>query len=78
MRCSLIEQSRRRASWWRAMRDAFDRADLGEALAPGPMAASLDPDFTIDRAARSTIAFKYDEDAENCFDAMRKAGLPER
>jgi len=37
----------------------------------------LDPDFTIERVAKSTIAFKRDEDAENCFEGMRRAGLPE-
>jgi adenylate cyclase len=38
----------------------------------------LDPDFTIERVAKSTIVFKREQDAEDCFDAMRKAGLPER
>jgi adenylate cyclase len=38
----------------------------------------LDPDFTIERTARNTIAFKHVEHSSDCFDAMRKAGLPER
>jgi adenylate cyclase len=38
----------------------------------------LDPGFTIERVAKTTIAFKHDEDAEDCFEAMRRAGLPER
>lgn len=38
----------------------------------------LDPDFTIERTARTTIAFKHDEHSSDCFDAMRMAGLPER
>jgi hypothetical protein len=38
----------------------------------------LDPDFTIERVAKSTIAFKRDADAEDCFEAMGKAGLPEK
>jgi adenylate cyclase len=36
----------------------------------------LDPDFTIERVVKSTIAFKHDADAEDGFEAMRKAGLP--
>jgi adenylate cyclase len=51
---------------------------MDDARAEAAKVLQLDPDFTIDRAARSTIAFKYDEDTESCFDAMRKAGLPER
>jgi adenylate cyclase len=38
----------------------------------------LDPNFTIARVAKTTIAFKYDEDAKDCFEAMLSAGLPER
>jgi adenylate cyclase len=38
----------------------------------------LDPGFTIERVAKSTIAFKHDEDAQNCFEGLRRAGLPER
>jgi len=39
---------------------------------------TLDPGFTIERVARSTIAFKHREAEEDCFEAMRLAGLPER
>jgi adenylate cyclase len=38
----------------------------------------LDPNFTIERVARKTIAFKRNEDAELCFEGMRLAGLPAR
>ena len=38
----------------------------------------LDPNFTIEGVAKSTMAFKRDEDAENCFEGMRLAGLPAR
>lgn len=38
----------------------------------------LDPGFTIERVAKSTIAFKHKEAEEDCFQAMRLAGLPER
>ncbi len=38
----------------------------------------LDPNFTIERVAQSTIAFKHAEVAADCFDAMRRAGLPAR
>jgi tetratricopeptide (TPR) repeat protein len=51
---------------------------MEDARAEAAKVLQLDPDFTIDRTARSTIAFKYNEDGEHCFDAMRKAGLPER
>jgi hypothetical protein len=38
----------------------------------------LDPNFTIERVARKTIAFKRNEDAELCFEGMRLASLPAR
>jgi adenylate cyclase len=47
------------------------RAEAGKVL-------TLDPGFTIERVAKSTIAFKHKEAEENCFEAMRLAGLPER
>jgi tetratricopeptide (TPR) repeat protein len=51
---------------------------LQDARAEATRVLQLDPDFTIERVARSTITFKHEEDGENCFDAMREAGLPER
>jgi adenylate cyclase len=39
---------------------------------------ALDPAFTIERVAKSTISFKHKETEEGCFEAMRLAGLPER
>jgi adenylate cyclase len=39
---------------------------------------ALDPGFTIERVAKSTITFKQKETEEDCFEAMRHAGLPER
>jgi hypothetical protein len=39
---------------------------------------ALDPGFTIERVARSSIAFKHKEANEICFEAMRVAGLLER
>jgi adenylate cyclase len=56
-------------------------ARLGQiqnAKAEAERVLQLDPGFTIERVARSTITFKRDEDSENCFEAMRAAGLPER
>ena len=47
------------------------RAEAGNVLA-------LDPEFTIERVAGSTISFKHKEANESCFEAMRIAGLPER
>ena len=47
------------------------RAEAGKVLA-------LDPGFTIERVAKSTIAFRHKEAEEDCFEAMRLAGLPER
>jgi adenylate cyclase len=47
------------------------RAEVGKVLA-------LDPGFTIERGAKSTIAFKHKATEEDCFEAMRLAGLPER
>jgi TolB-like protein len=51
---------------------------MEDATAEAAKVLQLDPDFTIDRTARSTIAFKYTDDGEHCFDAMLRAGLPER
>jgi adenylate cyclase len=58
---------------------AATRARLGqmdEAAAEVAKVLQFDPDYTVDRAARSTIAFKYPKDGAHCFDAMRQAGLP--
>jgi hypothetical protein len=38
----------------------------------------LDPGITIERVAKCTIAFKHQETEEDCFEATRLAGLPER
>ena len=50
---------------------------MEEARGEAEKVLQLDPDFTIERTARTTIAFKHDEHSSDCFDAMRKAGLPE-
>jgi adenylate cyclase len=47
------------------------RTEAGKVLA-------LDPAFTIERVAKSTISFKHKEAEKDCFEAMRLAGLPER
>jgi hypothetical protein len=47
------------------------RSEAGKVL-------ELDPGFTIERVAKSTIAFKHADDEENCFEGMRMAGLPEK
>jgi hypothetical protein len=39
---------------------------------------ALDPGFTIERVAKSTITFKNKQVEKNCFEAMRLAGLPAR
>jgi adenylate cyclase len=52
--------------------------DIHAARAEAAKVLELDPDFTIVRVAKSTIAFKHDEDAKDCFEAMHRAGLPER
>jgi hypothetical protein len=49
---------------------------MDDAAAETARVLQLDPDYSVGRAARSTIAFKFQEDGEHCFDAMRKAGLP--
>lgn len=51
--------------------------NMHAARAEAAKVLELNPDFTIERVARSTIAFKHDEDATDCFEAMRNAGLPE-
>jgi adenylate cyclase len=50
---------------------------IGDAKAEAAIVLKLDPDFTIDGTARSTIAFKREDEGEHCFEAFRKAGLPE-
>jgi adenylate cyclase len=62
--------------WLAATHARLGRMDAARAEAA--KALELDPDFTIEKVAKSTIAFKRDEDAENCFEGMRRAGLPER
>jgi adenylate cyclase len=60
---------------------ATTHARLGQMEAAQAEAAkvlNLDPNFTIELVAKNTIAFKRDEDAENCFEGMRLAGLPAR
>jgi adenylate cyclase len=47
------------------------RAEAGKVL-------ELDPGFTIERVAKSTISFKHKATEEASFEAMRLAGLPER
>jgi adenylate cyclase len=49
---------------------------MDHAAAETARVLQLDPDYSVGRAARSTIAFKFQKDGEHCFDAMRKAGLP--
>jgi hypothetical protein len=51
---------------------------MEEARVEAENVLQLDPDFTIERTALTTIAFKHGEHSNDCFDAMRKAGLPER
>ena len=51
---------------------------IEDAKAEAAIVLKLDPDFTIDGTARSTIAFKREDEAEHCFEALRKSGLPER
>jgi hypothetical protein len=50
----------------------------GSARAEAAKALELDPDFTIEQVAKRTIAFKLKDVQEDCFEAMRLAGLPER
>ena len=51
---------------------------MGAARAEAGKVLALDPGFTIERVAKSTIAFKHKDAEEDCFEAMRQAGLPER
>jgi adenylate cyclase len=51
---------------------------MDDARAEAARVLQLDPGFTVERAAQNNIAFKYREDGEHCFDAMREAGLPNR
>ena len=62
--------------WLAATHARMGQIDAARAEASKVLA--LDPDFTIDRVAKPTIAFQHKEAEEDCFDAMRLAGLPER
>ena len=62
--------------WLAATHARMGQTDAARAEADKVLA--LDPGFTIERVAKSTIAFKYKEAEEDCFEAMRLAGLPER
>lgn len=62
--------------WLAATYARLGRMDAARAEAAKML--EIDPDFTIERVAKGTMAFQRDEDAENCFEGMRRAGLPER
>jgi adenylate cyclase len=49
---------------------------MDDARAEVAKVLQLDPDFTIERTARTTVAFKYAADSDHCFEGMRTAGLP--
>jgi adenylate cyclase len=51
---------------------------LDEARAEAAEVLRINPKYTIDGAQRRLALFKRPEDAENLFDGLRKAGLPER
>ena len=60
---------------------AATHARIGQMAAASAEAAKvleLDPDFTIERVPKRTLAFKHHQDAEDCLEAMRCAGLPEK
>jgi adenylate cyclase len=60
---------------------AMTHARMGQMKAARAEAAKvldLDPAFTIERVPKMTLAFRRAEDTRDCFDAMRKAGLPDR
>ena len=48
-----------------------------EAAAEAAETLRLDPGFTIAGSAKRMLTFKDPEDAENCFSALRSAGLPD-
>ena len=60
--------------WLAATHARMGQTDAARAEADKLLA--LDPEFTIERVARNIIAFKHKEAEEDCFDAMRLAGLP--
>jgi adenylate cyclase len=62
--------------WLAATHACMDQ--IHAARAEAAKVLELDPDFTLERVAKSTIVFKSHEEANDCFEAMRKAGLPER
>jgi adenylate cyclase len=51
--------------------------DIERARAEAAEVLRIDPRWTIE-GARMRLTFKRPEDAEHCFDGLRKAGLPER
>jgi adenylate cyclase len=62
--------------WLAATHARMGQMDAARAEAAKVLA--LDPGFTIERVAKSTISFKHRQTEEDCFEAMRLAGLPER
>jgi tetratricopeptide (TPR) repeat protein len=62
--------------WLAAAHARMGQMDAARAEAAKVLA--LDPGFTIERVAKSTITFKHKQAEEDCFEAMRRAGLPER
>lgn len=61
--------------WLAATHARMGRMDVARKEADNVL--RLAPDFSIERVAKSTITFKHRQAEEDCFEAMRLAGLPE-
>lgn len=51
--------------------------ELAKAKAEAAEALRIDPQYSIEGAARLFLPFKHSEDASHLFDTLRKAGIPE-
>lgn len=52
--------------------------ELAKARAEAAEALRIDPEYTIEGAARLFLPFKSSEDARHLFDSLHKAGIPDR
>jgi adenylate cyclase len=50
---------------------------LDEARAEAAEVMRLDPEFTVNGSARRMLTYRNEQDAQDCLEALRRAGLPE-
>lgn len=75
--CSLRAPNYSAVHLWLAATHAR-MGQIDAARAEARRVLTLDPGFTIERVGKNVISFKQKKTEEDCFEAMRLAGLPQR